>query len=235
MQNSYSNDRYSPLGAPVTLSASTESAVYGLFAVAMAITALGTYLGMAFAPRLLAGGYQIFFLIAELAIIFTAPLWSERSPLNVILFLAFPLLSGLTFAPYAIYLLSGYVNGASILLNAFSATACMSLAAAVFARTTGINMASWAKPLFMALIGLIVLSLLRLFVPSFQTQTFELLLSGAGIVIFSLFLTFDLQRIQQLGRMGASPFYLALTLYLDIFNLFLYILRFMTALSGDRR
>ena len=43
------------------------------------------------------------------------------------------------------------------------------------------------------------------------------------------------QRIESQGRMGANPFMLALSLYLDIFNLFLFILRFMTALSGNRR
>jgi FtsH-binding integral membrane protein len=54
-------------------------------------------------------------------------------------------------------------------------------------------------------------------------------------VIFALFTAVDIQRVKMLGRYGANPFLLALSLYLDIFNLFLYILRFMLALSGDRR
>ncbi len=37
------------------------------------------------------------------------------------------------------------------------------------------------------------------------------------------------------GSLGANPFLLALSLYLDIFNLFLSVLRFMSVLSGERR
>jgi FtsH-binding integral membrane protein len=89
--------------------------------------------------------------------------------------------------------------------------------------------------LFFALIGLVVLGLLQLFVPALQTQSGELIISGLGIAVFAVFLAFDLQRVQAMGRLGANPFLMALSLYLDIFNVFLYILRFMTALSGNRR
>jgi FtsH-binding integral membrane protein len=226
---------YDTRSAPLVLSKSTESQVYSLFAVAMALTVAGTWLGVQFAPTLLVGGYQILFLIAELALIFTSGFWINRSPLNLVLFGLFPLLSGLTFAPYALHLLTGYANGGAILLNATAATTFMALAAAVAARTTNLNTSSWGMPLVLGLVGLLVLSLLQVFIPAFRTTQFDLLLSGAGIVLFSLFLTYDLQRIQQMGRMGANPLSLALSLYLDIFNLFLYVLRFMTALSGDRR
>jgi FtsH-binding integral membrane protein len=209
--------------------------VYSLFAVAMALTVAGVWAGLQFAPVLLTGGYQIFFLLAELGLIFTAGFWVDRSPLNWLLFGLFPVLSGLTFAPYALHLLTGYVNGGSILLNATVSTTFMALAAAVVARTSGINTASWGMPLLLGLIGLIVMGVLQVFVPAFRAPQFELLLSGGGIVLFALLLTFDLQRIQQMGKMGANPLSLALSLYLDIFNLFLYVLRFMTALSGDRR
>jgi FtsH-binding integral membrane protein len=89
--------------------------------------------------------------------------------------------------------------------------------------------------LVFALIGLLVLSLMQLFLPAFRTSQMELLLSGAGVVIFAGFLTYDLQRIQAVSRYGVSPFLLALSLYLDIYNLFMYVLRLMTAISGDRR
>jgi FtsH-binding integral membrane protein len=226
---------YDTSSSPLIISKSTESQVYSLFAVAMALTVGGTWLGLQFAPVLLTGGYQIFFLIAELGLIFTAGFWVNRSPLNLLLFGLFPLLSGLTFAPYALHLLSGYVNGGAILLNATASTTFMALAAAVAARTTNLNTSSWGMPLMLGLIGLLIMGLLQVFVPAFRTPQFELLLSGAGIVLFSLFLTYDLQRIQQMGRIGANPLSLALSLYLDIFNLFLMVLRFMTALSGDRR
>jgi FtsH-binding integral membrane protein len=226
---------FAPTSAPITLSKTGESQVYTLFAVAMALTVVGTYAGLLFAPVLLGSGLQIFFLIAELLVIFTSSFWVNRSPLNYLLFAVFPLLSGLTFAPYALSILAGYANGGAILLNALAATVCMSLAAAVVARMSGINTFGWGKPLVLGIIGLLVLSLMQVFIPAFRAPQFEILISGAGIVLFALFLTYDLQRIQQMARTGVHPISLALSLYLDIFNLFLYILRFMTALSGRDR
>tara|TARA_Y100000310_G_C20546596_1_gene745891 strand:- start:294 stop:989 length:696 start_codon:yes stop_codon:yes gene_type:complete len=227
---------YSPTQSqPITLNQSVEAQVYGLFALAMGLTVLGVVIGIQYAPTLLTTGLHFFFLFAELGLIFTAGLWMNKSPLNYLLFGLFPILSGFTITPYILYVLASYSNGASILINALSATGFMAASAAVFARTTKWNLGVMGKALFFAIIGLILVGLLQFFVPSLRTTQFELVLSGAGVVIFALFTAYDLQRIQRLGRMGAHPMMLALSLYLDIFNLFLYILRFMLAFSGNRR
>ncbi len=220
---------------PVSLSQSTESQVYGLFALAMGLTVSGVFFGIQYAPTLMTTGLHIFFLIAELGLIFTAGFWMEKTPLNYLLFCLFPILSGFVITPYILHVLASYTNGGTILLNALSATAFMTASAAVFARTTRWNLDVLGKALFFALIGLIFVGLLQFLVPSFRTTQFELVLSGIGVVVFALFTAYDLQRISQLGRMGANPMMLALSLYLDIFNLFIYLLRFMVALSGDRR
>ena len=227
---------YSPVQSqPITLNQSVEAQVYGLFALAMGLTVLGVMIGIQYAPTLLTTGLHFFFLFAELGLIFTAGLWMNKSPLNYLLFGLFPILSGFTITPYILYVLASYSNGSSILINALSATGFMAASAAVFARTTKWNLGVMGKALFFAIIGLILVGLLQFFVPSLRTTQFELVLSGAGVVIFALFTAYDLQRIQRLGRMGAHPMMLALSLYLDIFNLFLYILRFMLAFSGNRR
>jgi len=222
-------------GRPMALSASTEAQVYGLFAVAMALTVIGVSIGYSQAPILLSTGTHVLLLILELAIIFTARLWMDKSPLNILLFAAFPVLSGITFTPYILYILVSYVNGLAILYNALAATTFMALAAAVFARTTSWNLGVFGRGLFFSLLGLIGIGILQLFVPALRTPAAELFISGAGVAVFGFFTAFDLQRIQGMARVGANPFMLALSLYLDIFNLFLYVLRFMTALSGERR
>lgn len=228
---------FSPVqSTPITLSSSVESKVYGLFGIAMALTAAGVYVGMQFAESLLTSGMYIVLLILELAILFTAPWWRKKSPLNMILFGAFPLLSGITVTPYLILVLTGYANGPSILFNALAATVFMALAAGVFAKTTSWNLSVMARMLIFSLLGLIAFSLLQIFVPALRTTQFELILSGAGVIIFALFTAYDVQRISQLSRTeGADAFLLALSLYLDIFNLFMYVIRFMIAFSGDRR
>ena len=60
---------------PIVLTPSTEAKVYGLFALALALTVVGTFLGIANARILIGSGVQFFFLIAELALIFTSGLW----------------------------------------------------------------------------------------------------------------------------------------------------------------
>lgn len=220
---------------PVAIEPSREAEVYGLFALSMALTAVGVLIGIQYAPVILTSGIHFMFLFAELGLIFTAGLWMNKSPLNVFLFGLFPLLSGFTITPYLLSVLTGYANGGTILLHAFAATVFMAGAAAVFARTTSWNLGVLGKALFMGLIGLIVLGLAQIFVPALRTTQFELLLSGAGVMFFAVFTAYDIQRIQHLSKRGMNPFLLALSLYLDIFNLFLFVLRFMLVIAGNRR
>ncbi len=223
-----------PRSQPIDIGASTEAYTYALFGVAMGLTTLGVYLGIAFANSLLTTGILLLCTLCEFALILTSRLWARHSPLNAILFLAFPLLSGVTVTPYILMVLTGYANGGAILLNALGATATTALACAVVARS-GINTRGWIGALIFGLLGIIVAGLFQIFVPGLRTGAFEMLLSGAAILLFAGFTAYDLQRIREQGRAGANPFLMALSLYLDIFNLFLTILRFMIAVSGNRR
>lgn len=217
---------------PLTLSTGAEAQVYLLFAVAMGLTALGTLIGVQ-TLQYLSSPLLILCVIVELLIIFTASMWTYMRPLNYILFAAFPLLSGFTFTPYIVNILANYVNGGSILLNAFISTMLMALASAVFARTTGVRLQGFGRMLFFGVLGLLSFGILQIFFPGLRTPQLEMVVSGIGILVFAAFTAYDLQRIQ--GAHGQNPFLLAINLYLDIFNLFLYILRFMLAISGDRR
>src|SRR3989338_2462781 len=213
---------------PIALSVNAEARVYGLLCLAMLLTLVGVFFGMASAQVLLRSGVHLFFLLAELAIIFTSGFWANRSPLNYILFAAFPLLSGFTVTPYILYVLAGFTNGSVILFDAALTTVFMTAAAAVFAKTTSLNLAGMRGVLFMGLIGLIVISILQIFFRSLQQL--EIVIAGFGVLLFAAFISYDIQRTQTLARSGGNPFLLALSLYLDIFNLFLYVVRFMIAM-----
>ncbi|MDA0376392.1 MAG: Bax inhibitor-1 family protein [bacterium] len=220
---------------PISLNKSTEAQIYSLFAMSLALTCVGILLGIQFSAILLNTGLHFFFLFAELGLIFSARFWMDKTPLNYILFGLFPVLSGFTITPYILSVLVGYANGGTILMNAFASTVFMAAGSAVFARTTSWNLSGLGRAMIFGLIGLIGLSLLQFFVPALRTTGMELAISGFGVVFFAIFTAYDVQRIAKLGKMGANPFMLALSLYLDIFNLFLYILRFMLVLYGDRR
>ena len=82
----------------------------------------------------------------------------------------------------------------------------------------------------MALIGLIIATLVNVFVKS---STFDLILSYVGVLIFVGLTAFDSQKIKQMlleapdaGEAAQKVALLgALSLYLDFINLFLYLLR----------
>lgn len=231
MQHSFSTVR----STPIVLSSSVEGMVYGLFALAVGLTATGVFVGMQYASTLLTSGMYMFLMIAELAIVFTSRWWANRSPLNVILFFLFPFFSGITLTPFILMVSTGYVNGNAILLNALAATTFMAGAAAVFARTTKWNLGMMGRGLLFALLGFLGIAILQLFIPALRTTQGEMLISGAGVLLFAVFTAYDIQRIQRMSVEGASPFLMALSLYLDIYNLFLMVVRFMLAVSGNRR
>ena len=89
--------------------------------------------------------------------------------------------------------------------------------------------------LIMGLIGLIVVSLINIFL---QSPAIEFATSFIGVAIFMGLTAWDTQRLKAMyyasggGEMGQKSAIMgAFTLYLDFVNLFLYLLRFF----GDRR
>ncbi|HET9615075.1 MAG TPA: Bax inhibitor-1/YccA family protein [Candidatus Limnocylindrales bacterium] len=126
-----------------------------------------------------------------------------------------------------------YYTGASVVV-AFASASAMFGAAAVYGATTRRSLAGLGGILFMGLIGLIVASVLNLFLHSDGVSWG---ISIVGVVIFTALTAFDVQRIQsgtlvaQLGSVEKAAVIGALRLYLDFINLFLFMLRLM----GGRR
>jgi hypothetical protein len=98
------------------------------------------------------------------------------------------------------------------------------------------DLSSWGNLLFMALIGLIIASVVNIFLQSAQMYW---IISYAGVLIFVGLTAYDTQKIKKMsleieveseeGRKGAIMG--ALALYLDFINMFIFLLRIM----GDRR
>ena len=126
-----------------------------------------------------------------------------------------------------------YYTGGSV-ATAFLSASAMFGAAAVYGATTKRSLASLGGILFMGLIGLIVASVLNLFLHSSQMSW---IISLVGVGLFTALTAYDVQRIQT-GDIAAATGSLekgavigALRLYLDFINLFLFMLRLM----GGRR
>ena len=123
-------------------------------------------------------------------------------------------------------IVAGY-EGASV-VTAFLSASAMFGAAALYGATTKRSLAGLGGILFMGLIGLVVASVINVFV-GFQMLSF--VISIVGVVIFTALTAYDVQRIQagdlaaRTGSMEKAAVIGALHLYLDFINLFLFMLR----------
>ena len=145
--------------------------------------------------------------------------------------LLFYLYSVLTGVTLSVILL---VYTASSIAQTFFITAGVFAAMSVYGYFTGNDLSRFGSIMFMALIGLIVCSLVNMFLKS---STMDWIISFAGVLIFIGLTAWDTQKIKQMtayadaSMAGQIATIGALNLYLDFVNLFLYLLRFF----GDSR
>ena len=149
-----------------------------------------------------------------------------------LMFVVYAALNGLTLS-----LIVHAYTGASVTM-AFVSTAAIFGVMSVFAFTTKVDLLQFRNYFFIALIGLLVASVINIFMHSSGLDT---LISFAGVLIFTALTAYDTQKLKY---MAASPQFQAdgsavakysilgaLRLYLDFVNLFIFLLRIM----GRRR
>lgn len=171
-------------------------------------------------------------LIAELVLVFTVSAAIERLSLTTatLLFVLYSVLNGASLS----FIFIAYTM--SSIANVFFITAGTFAVMAFIGYTTKKDLTSIGRILFMALIGIVIATIVNLFMHS---SMLDLIVSYVGIVIFVGLTAYDSQKIKQMLQQadgtGESMQKLALmgslTLYLDFINLFLYLLR----IFGDRR
>ena len=165
-------------------------------------------------------------IIGELALVFVISGMIQRLSLTVgtLLFVIYSALNGLTLAPILMI-----YTGASV-AKVFFITAGTFAAMAFFGYTTKKDLSSIGRLLFMALIGLIIATVVNLFMKS---SGLEMVLSYLGVAIFVGLTAWDTQKIKMMLAQCAEPTEEAqklallgsLSLYLDFVNLFIYLLR----------
>ena len=165
--------------------------------------------------------------VGELALVvaLSAAIHKMSAQTATLLFMFFSFLNGLTLS--SIFLV---YTDASI-ANAFFSTAGMFLAMTVYGTVTKRDLTSLGSFLFMGLIGIIIASVINIFLGN---AMMDLIISCLGVLIFTLYTAYDTQKLREFG-MGAplddgeavqrGAILGALTLYLDFINLFIYLLR----------
>lgn len=144
------------------------------------------------------------------------------------LFFLFAIVNGLSLAPiFIIY------TGASI-AKTFFITAGTFGAMSVYGYFTNRDLSKFGSILIMALFGLVICSLVNIFM---QSDSLQWIISIAGVLIFIGLTAWDTQKIKVMAASMPDADHSklatigALSLYLDFINLFLYLLRFF----GNRR
>ena len=209
--------------------------VYLWMTVALAITGI-TALAVVNSPTLsslLFSGRATFFilLVAELGLVWyvSARIMSLSFTTATGLFMLYSLLNGLTLSVlFAVYTRSSIASTFFITAGTFGA---MSL----YGYFTKKDLSSWGNILIMAVIGLIIASVVNIFM---QSAMIYWIITYAGVLIFVGLTAYDTQKIKQMlanqeinEQTQKLALLGALSLYLDFINLFLYLLR----IFGDRK
>ncbi|OGO86977.1 MAG: hypothetical protein A2Y24_03520 [Clostridiales bacterium GWE2_32_10] len=199
--------------------------VYGIMFLGLLLTA-GVAYAVAGSPVMMDFIYGNPFMFIVLAVVELGLVWylSSRvlemsSGKARLMFGIYALLNGLTMA----YIFIAYNLGA--IYMAFFTTAITFAVMSVYGYFTKTDLTGIGKILFFGLIGILIATLVNMFVRSSQV---DLYISYAGVIIFLGLTAYDTQKIKEMYEQNRSENIAvlgALALYLDFVNLFLMLLR----------
>ena len=166
--------------------------------------------------------YYIFLIIAEIAVVIwlSAGIRKMKPTTAKILFCLYSFLTGLTFSSiFVVYQMTS-------IISVFGITSLIFLIFALIGYFTNIDLTKLGTYLFMALIGIIICSLINIFVGS---ETFDLGITIVGLIVFIVYVAYDIQIIKRslyyFEQEDNLAIFGALQLYLDFINIFLKLLR----------
>lgn len=206
------------------------SKVYGWMTAAMLITGIVAFwcASNPSAIEFIFGSKLIFWGLIILELICVASLASMinriSSRMATVIFIGYSALNGLTLS--GIFL----IYTSSSISNTFFITSTTFGLMSAYGYFTKRDLTTIGNLAFMALLGLIIASVVNIFLDSAMLYW---IITYAGILIFVGLIAYDTQKIKELNIIGnegteedkKEAIMGALTLYLDFINLFLYLLR----------
>lgn len=222
---------------PITISQVKKDAasiflakVFNWMALGLGITGLVAYATAAsgLAAKIINSPLFLIIALGTLGMVFflSARIDKIQASTASMLFIVYSVLNGLFFS--TIFL---RYTGTSI-AGTFVITAGMFGAMALYGLVTKRDLSGWGSFLFMGLIGLIIASIVNIFLKSPGVYWVT---SGIGVLIFTGLTAYDVQKIKRMGEEGIMSqgheaitkvsIMGALALYLDFINLFLMLLR----------
>jgi len=206
----------SPSESAVAESPAVLGTVLALLGFASIFTACGAFLAPLLGPSAL-----IISIVGSLGTLLGLYVARERSPLNLILLYAFATFEGLALG----LILESYLTSGmgSVVLNAALTTAAVTLGAGAYGYTSKRDFSGAGAILTVGLLGVIVASIVGIFL---QQPLLYIAISAVSALLFTGFLVYDLNRIaQSRGATQGEAILLAVSVYLDVFNIFLSLLQ----------
>lgn len=151
--------------------------------------------------------------------------WKRKSyPTNLLFLSIFTLAEAYTVS----VIVSFYKT--SIVLNAVALSAGIFVGLTLFACQTKYDFTSWMPYLFGAVWGLVLFGFVAMFLP--YSSTTELIYGGLAALVFSAYILVDTQLTMRYHHVE-EEIAAAISLYLDVINLFLAILRILNSQSNN--
>lgn len=204
-----------------------------LLAKVLWITTAGfvvTAFGTAIAPDGIGGlGYGAVVLIG-FALLFGVRFAAQRSPaLGLAVFYLFTFIMGIQISPIVSHYLH-LANGQAIVFNAAVTTAAGMAVMALVAQIANFNYQKVGNFAIAGLFALIIVGIASAFFHFISPTTYSII----GLVIFSVLLLVDFMRLRDTPA-NSTPVFLALSIYLDALNIFLFLLQIFGNGGGNRR
>jgi FtsH-binding integral membrane protein len=170
-------------------------------------------------------------MLAPLGLVLTMSFGLSRLsyPALLGLFIVYSVLTGISLS----FILLAYTSGSVV--GCFIGASVIFGVMAVMGYTTNIDLSKFGPILIAGVIGLIICSLINMFI---QSEQFSLFMAFIGIAIFTALTAYDVQKIKRIGEgieangedvlqveSKKMAIVAALSLYLDFLNIFLYLLR----------
>lgn len=208
--------------------------VYNYMAAALVFTGIISY-GVSTSPELLQAiygtplMYLVFFAPIGISVFLGVRLQQMSVTTAQTLFWVFAALIGLSLSSIFV------IYTSESIIRVFFITASMFAAASLYGYTTKRDLGPIGSFLFMGLIGIIVASIVNMFMKSSQLSW---LISFVAVGVFAGLTAYDNQRLKEMyseawhrDQTEKVAIIGALNLYMDFINLFIHLLRFL----GDRK
>ena len=209
------------------------SKIYGLMSIVMLITgavAFGVGTNDALLAAIFGTPLKYVAMFAPLVVVFAFGAMINRLSAGAaqLVFWGFAALMGVSISfIFAVY------TGISI-AQTFLVTAIAFAGLSLYGYTTKKDISGWGSFLIMGVIGLVVASIVNIFL---QSSAVQFAISALGLLIFAGLTAYDTQRLKneyiQMASHGASEWLAksaimgALSLYLNFLNMFMFLLQFM--------